>query len=177
MIVVGFIVIAMAVMMGMSVADMVLMAAAFAVDMIVAAAFAVGVSMVVSVVMVMIVGVVIVLFHEIRIARISPQDDAAHQREEGESDAAGEDVGMELLAEDQGEHRWLRRSGLPEPEAQADGAERAAQRDHAELVDEVGVALVVVMVVRVGVLRHRDPPLWTRVEVPGPPPGAAQGVE
>ena len=49
---------------------------------------------------------------------------------------------MKLLAEHVGEHL-----GLPKVQTKTDDAERARQSDHAELIDEVGVAFVVLMAV------------------------------
>ena len=77
---------------------------------------------------------------------------------------------MKLLAQHEVQH-----FGLPEPQAQTDHAERARQPDHAKLIDEIRIPLIMMMIVpmsvamvvrvvmgmtvvmmRVGVIGHRS---------------------
>jgi len=89
--------------------------------------------------------VVIVSGHKRRIARLPPQDPAARERNYNQCDAAEQHVQVKLRGEQVFEH-----VSLPEPQAQTNDAERAGEADHAKLINEIGVRLVMrmTMVVR-----------------------------
>jgi hypothetical protein len=89
--------------------------------------------------------VVIVSRHKRRIARLPPQDPAAGECNPGQSDAAEQHIQVKLHSEQVFEH-----VGLPEPQAQTYDAERSGEADHAKLINEIGVRLVVRMTMIVG---------------------------
>jgi hypothetical protein len=108
-----------------------------------------SVRMIVTVIMVM-----IVCLQELRIARLDPEDRAAHEGERHQYEAAQEHVQVKLHAKHQRKH-----VALPEPEAQTDHAEGAGKSDHAHLIDEITVAFVVMrMRVIMFMFSHLKPP-------------------
>ena len=97
----------------------------------------------VFVVMMIVAVVVIVTGDEVRIARLLPENDAAREGEENESDAAQQHVKMKRLVQHVLEHRRL-----PEIQTQTDHTECAGQTDHAKLIGEIAIPFVMMMIVR-----------------------------
>lgn len=78
---------------------------------------------------------------EVGIARLLPEDAAARESDDHQSDAAEKDIEMKLSGEEVLEHA-VAPEPVAEPEAEADHAERAGQTDHAKLIDEIAVGFV-----------------------------------
>jgi uncharacterized membrane protein YcjF (UPF0283 family) len=96
----------------------------------------------------MIVVIVFVSVQERRVFRLAPEDGASRQRQTDKDEAAGQHVPVKLFAEHQVQHVFLQK-----PQAKADGAEPAGQSDHAKLIDEIGIAVVML------VIGHISPPI------------------
>jgi hypothetical protein len=108
----------------------------------------VGVIVIVRMIMIVMMAMIVPM-HMRGLTCLPPEREAADERDKHQGDAAGQHKQVELCAEQPGQHRLGSLAGrhVADVQRQADRPECPGDADHADLVEEVCVAVVRVVVV------------------------------